>query len=162
MFGATCARVENGIIRMQSRVAPEKRKSPPPDCSLPGDIAEVNAMRKLKKTSKEASIDGFVYLLWCEYSAFFKIGFSAKNVRRRVMDISTNCPMPIRVVAVIPGSTYEESIMHRKLIKFRTNGEWFSLPEEVVWQVLHWFGAKVPENVKIDSRKEREIPSQSH
>lgn len=83
---------------------------------------------------------GFVYLLWGEGTQSFKIGFTRDNAGIRAGVIEKYSPVPIRIQGVIPGTVQDERALHRRLRAYRSHGEWFVLPEKVVWEVLSWFG----------------------
>lgn len=61
---------------------------------------------------------------------FFKVGFS-HDPSRRMPDIQTNCPFKLSLVALKPGTLKDEKAFHKKLAKFKTNGEWFEDAPEV-------------------------------
>jgi len=84
--------------------------------------------------------EGRVYLLWCEGSTLFKIGFTRGGVDDRARQIQTSCPLPIRIQGELAGSTRDEDLLHKECRPYRTVGEWFNLPEAVVWKLLVWFG----------------------
>lgn len=86
---------------------------------------------------------GFVYLLWGEGTQSFKIGFTRDNPGIRAGIIESNSPVPLRIVGVTSGTIQDERRMHYQLHQYRSHGEWFVLPEDVVWQVLAWFGQEI-------------------
>lgn len=81
-----------------------------------------------------------VYLLWAQGTHRFKIGSTKGPVEKRVAAMQTSSPFPLVIQGVIEGSTGIERRLHERLRNFRVVGEWFDLPEAIVWQVLTWFG----------------------
>ena len=86
-----------------------------------------------------------LYMLWAEGSSVFKIGFTTRSISLRASEIEASSPLPLRVVASRFGSREDEQAIHARLRTYRTHGEWFSLPEAIVWHVLAWFGVVVTE-----------------
>jgi hypothetical protein len=95
--------------------------------------------RKFYSRARPSS-GGRVYLLWAEGTQIFKLGFTDRTVNQRARMIEFNSPLPLRIVGDIPGTMRDERSMHAMLARFREHGEWFRLPEDVLWQVLRWFG----------------------
>jgi hypothetical protein len=87
---------------------------------------------------------GKLYLLWAEQSTILKIGYTERDVNTRALEIEAMSPLPLRILAEKIGTERDEAMLHRRLRKFRSHGEWFSLPETVVWQLLGWFGVEHP------------------
>lgn len=85
------------------------------------------------------SSGGRVYLLWGEGTQMFKVGFTDRTVNRRAGLIQNHSPIPLRIVGDMPGSLQSERDIHSRLSPYREHGEWFRLPEDVLWQVLEWF-----------------------
>jgi hypothetical protein len=76
-------------------------------------------------------VDGYVYLL--RSGTHYKIGKS-KDVNRRLTQISPKTPLPVELVHTIPtdNMAWAEHTLHEQYASFRTNGEWFALPEHAV------------------------------
>lgn len=85
------------------------------------------------------NILGCVYVLWCEGTSRFKIGYS-KNVGQRAMALQVASPFPLRVVAVAHGTVVEEEELHFLFRKFRTHSEWFDLPTREFYRLLRCMG----------------------
>jgi hypothetical protein len=61
-----------------------------------------------------------------------KIGLAA-NPRRRVADLQTSSPYPLRLVATLPGQgAMGESALHAKFAHLRMHGEWFEPAPELL------------------------------
>lgn len=86
-------------------------------------------------------LGGSVYLLWGEGTTRFKVGFTHGNVDNRAATIMAYSPVPLRILGARYGSPQDEKLLHYELRSYRVHGEWFSLPEPIVWSLLRWFGA---------------------
>lgn len=77
-------------------------------------------------TAAKSKWFGYIYLLQC--GEFFKIGFSL-TPRKRVQQLRTGSPHPIRLVHELRTSSYKqiEKQLHRKFAAKRGKGEWFQL-----------------------------------
>jgi hypothetical protein len=71
---------------------------------------------------------GFVYLIRCGNSDFYKIG-KATNVKSRRDNLQIGCPYYLQVVATLETSNpqYLEKRLHKRFEAKRTYGEWFKL-----------------------------------
>jgi hypothetical protein len=67
--------------------------------------------------------DGFVYFAQAGICGPIKIG-RAVNVTERISKINTISPVPVRLLAVIPGGG-QEAELHTKFARWRYHGEWF-------------------------------------
>jgi hypothetical protein len=83
---------------------------------------------------------GSVYVLWGEHTRWFKVGFTAGSVDRRAYAIAESLPFRVRILGSVPGTRRMEADVHRILAPYRTNGEWFDLPEPVAWAIIRWVG----------------------
>ncbi len=91
------------------------------------------------------SENGQVYLLWGMGTSSFKIGFTKGQVARRAFVIQAYSPVPILIQGQFNGTMQDEKDLHFLLNEFRIHGEWFELPESLVWKLLEHFGRDVPE-----------------
>lgn len=71
----------------------------------------------------------YVYLIQCQQ--FYKIG-SANNVNRRLSELSTGNPFPIKLIAFFDfeDAFFVESKLHKEFSSVRRNGEWFELSDQ--------------------------------
>lgn len=60
-----------------------------------------------------------------------KIGMST-NVDERLKALSTMCPTPLELLAVVEGAHAEESQLHRRFAHLRLHGEWFRAETELL------------------------------
>lgn len=56
---------------------------------------------------------------------FIKIGFTKGDVRERIAQLQTGCPMELQLIGTGPGGRYMESSIHAILKDYRAHGEWF-------------------------------------
>jgi Meiotically Up-regulated Gene 113 (MUG113) protein len=64
----------------------------------------------------------FIYFLRC--GGHIKIGV-AKNVDARIGQLQMGCPLPLELIAAVPGKPMEEKKLHAKFRHLRSTGEWF-------------------------------------
>lgn len=104
--------------------------------------------RNIRKTTS-----GKLYLLWGEGTHSFKVGFTRGFVNNRAYTIEAYSPVRLRILGQKSGSMEDEKDLHGALSRYRSHGEWFVLPEPVVWRLLEFFGHVIPENavVEVDS-----------
>lgn len=89
---------------------------------------------QLSPEEKQRRIDhwyGYVYLLKC--GDHYKIGQS-KKPRKRLKQLRTGSPLPIRVIHTLRTSYYREieRDLHRRFADKRAEGEWFLLADDDV------------------------------
>lgn len=95
-------------------------------------------------------VNGYVYIL--RSGDFIKIGKS-KDVDQRVTQISPKTPMPVTLLHTIAcdDMSWAEAQLHRHYAHYRTNGEWFLLPQEdLSWllTIKHLSRALAPERLR--------------
>ena len=83
-------------------------------------------------------VSGFVYLVHCPSAHQVKIGFSV-DPQDRYLDLERTIPVPICMVACVPGTTIDEGVLHTKYSQFRKKGEWFS--DEIIPELVEIVGA---------------------
>ncbi|MEU9438370.1 GIY-YIG nuclease family protein [Streptomyces sp. NPDC048252] len=75
-----------------------------------------------------------VYLIGSPSSPLVKIGWT-DNPKRRLRNLQTGSPVPLRLLALFEGGNTVEAELHRRFADKRRHGEWFDLgpnPVEVV------------------------------
>lgn len=70
------------------------------------------------------SESGYVYVIGNRTMKICKIGFSI-NPCKRIKAIQTGCPYPVEIIALFEGDIKTERKLHKRYVKFKTNGEWF-------------------------------------
>jgi DNA-binding transcriptional regulator YiaG len=71
-----------------------------------------------------------VYFATCREIGRVKIGH-AVNVRRRLSELRTYCPVPLELEATLDGGEAEEHELHERFANHRRQGEWFLLAPEI-------------------------------
>lgn len=74
---------------------------------------------------------GVVYFFLAVGCDRVKIGMVSSDLYQRIEQVSTACPFPIRVLAVIDGDRTKEVEIQRRFAHLRCNGEWFKLTQEL-------------------------------
>jgi hypothetical protein len=92
-----------------------------------------------------------IYLLWAEFTTLFKIGITSRQVGQRALDIQSSSPYPLRVIGHRYGTYEIERSIHRQLVQYKTRGEWYDLPEPIVWQLIKWLGFELPPGVSCEA-----------
>lgn len=64
--------------------------------------------------------------------ASVKIGWTAGATRKRLRELQSCSPSPLRALATIPGPMCLERDLHRRFDALRLHGEWFRLVEDLV------------------------------
>ncbi len=63
---------------------------------------------------------------------FIKIGYTKRNIRKRISALQTASPAPLTLLAGMPGGLDKEKILHAKFKKYRVHGEWFKVVPEII------------------------------
>lgn len=108
------------------------------------------ALERMLALKFRPQINGYVYVL--RSGDFIKIGKS-KNVDQRLTQISPKTPMPVTLLHTIAcdDMSWAEAQLHRHYAHYRTNGEWFLLPQaELDWMltIKHLSRALAPERLR--------------
>lgn len=67
-----------------------------------------------------------IYFITCRAIHAVKIGYS-DNVAARLTKMQSDCPLPLKLEAVIEGDICSESELHRAFSDLRLKGEWFHI-----------------------------------
>lgn len=72
---------------------------------------------------------GYVYLVHCDTTPYFKIGISKCDPSVRLSTLQTSCPLELHMihVAYCDHRAYVESVLHDLYSSRRTRGEWFDM-----------------------------------
>ncbi len=79
-------------------------------------------------------------MLWAVGTPLFKFGIAASP--RRIHDVQACSPIELIVVGTVEGSLQTERNIHQTLKRYRVRGEWFRLPESIVWRMASVFGRR--------------------
>lgn len=94
------------------------------------------------RTAQRKGKQGYVYLIVEDIPGggleYGKIGFST-NPRKRVAELQTGNPRPLRLHLMKPGTEADEGALHRKYIKDNILQEWFRLTKPLLleWDAEH-------------------------
>ncbi len=101
-----------------------------------------------------------LYVIQMAVTGDFKVGRTS-NLERRVSEIQTGCPYPLRVLLLAPGQGHREKSLHRRLRAHRCrnqSGEWFLegalglLPDDL-WELVPAEVLEDPDWWKRDHRR---------
>ncbi|MBV8819866.1 MAG: GIY-YIG nuclease family protein [Acidobacteriaceae bacterium] len=70
--------------------------------------------------------DGLVYFIEDTLTTDVKIGFCQKKPEKRMADLRTGNPNPLRLVGSVRGSKAQEKELHRRFSAYHRKGEWFT------------------------------------
>ncbi len=89
--------------------------------------------------SRDDDSGGFVYVATYNGAPSFKVGFSKRDPYKRVGDLSTGSPLPLRLIEAIAGSIELETQVHRALSGHRMHREWFAANDASIAILQTWF-----------------------
>ncbi|MBB6424968.1 GIY-YIG nuclease family protein [Sphingopyxis sp. JAI128] len=77
--------------------------------------------------------EGFVYFAYigANQPVYLKIGFSKYDPRKRLKNLQTGCPFPIKMLGFVFGRMAQEAELHDVLSEYRVQGEWFDYSDYV-------------------------------
>jgi len=80
---------------------------------------------------------GIVYFIQAGETNYYKIGVTCEDIQYRLKQLQTGNHLPLKIVRVFySDNVYKlEKDLHLEYNVFKTIGEWFSLPLEVVEQI---------------------------
>jgi DNA-binding transcriptional regulator YiaG len=71
-----------------------------------------------------------VYFFGLDCDPLVKIGFS-EDPLRRLHKAQSDCPYPLRLLAIVDGGEETEAAFHAEFASFHYRGEWFRLSPEI-------------------------------
>lgn len=74
----------------------------------------------------------YIYFIRANGDGPIKIGFTTDLPHKRIATVKTGCPWPITLIGAIEGTMAQEKALHRALVAFRTQGEWFQPHPDVL------------------------------
>ena len=95
---------------------------------------------------------GYVYLLRCENTNFYKIGVSKIHFKTRLSGIQSGCPFLIIPIYVEYAKEYfrVEKYLHKKYKKKNIRGEWFEFNEKEVEDVINELKTKAQTQIELN------------
>lgn len=105
--------------------------------SLQGSFNAMSSRDQIQKTIKNRNafkrkkINGYVYVIHCEGTTFYKIGISKKNYNDRLYNLQSGCPFELEMIYVSHSDDHRrlEKELHNKFKDKCVRGEWFDLDE---------------------------------
>jgi len=90
-----------------------------------------------RKRQKQKGV-GYVYLLHCQGTEYFKIGISKSSPMKRLSAIQSGCPLEINMVHTSYCNHYSlvESILHDLYASRHVRGEWFDMTGVDVQEIV--------------------------
>lgn len=74
-------------------------------------------------------IESVIYFALC--GEHIKIGFTRGKPRQRLKTLATANPLPVDLIATMPGSQELEMELHERFGEFRIRGEWFVFSDPI-------------------------------
>lgn len=72
-------------------------------------------------------IAGFVYFIAAETAGAVKIGFTRHHPSRRLKELQTGCPSPLKLLTFSEGTVDDELSLHGSFADLKIHSEWFRL-----------------------------------
>jgi hypothetical protein len=72
-----------------------------------------------------------VYFIATQTDRLVKIGYS-RNPKTRIKTLQTSNPKKLLLIGVLEGCKKVEKFLHIKFYKYRIDGEWFKLTDEIL------------------------------
>jgi len=118
--------------------------------SLQDTIKALSSRDRIPLQRKKTN--GYVYLIHCKETTFYKIGISKKDYYLRLSGIQTGCPFELEMIYVIHSNDYRnlETEVHDKFRDKRVRGEWFDLDEASLNTVIQYLEDTHQPQMQID------------
>lgn len=71
------------------------------------------------------SYGGTVYFFRASGTGRIKIGFTARDVAKRLQSVHAGSPVPVELLTSVTASTRQEALLHIHFMACRVHGEWF-------------------------------------
>ena len=126
--------------------------------SLQGSFNAMSSRNQIQKTIKNRipfkrkKTSGYVYLVHCKGTTFYKIGISKIDYHLRLSALQSGCPFELEMIYVIHSSNYRkfEQELHHKFRDKRVRGEWFDLDEAFLNTVMKYLEDTHQPQMQID------------
>lgn len=104
------------------------------------------------KSLQRKKTNGYVYLIHCKETTFYKIGISKNSYGARLSQIQSCCPFELEMVHVIHSVNYLnlEKELHYKFKDKRVRGEWFDLDQASLNTVMKYLQDAHQSQMQID------------
>ncbi len=77
-----------------------------------------------------------IYFAQADGTDLVKIGCTAGDPTKRLRELQTGCPQPLKLIAAVDGGEADEARWHRDFAADRVNGEWFRLTIPLLLAIL--------------------------
>lgn len=84
-----------------------------------------------------------IYAIRCTDTGIVKIGHS-KDPARRLRHLQTGSPTRLEIILDEAATLWHEAVLHERYAARRKHGEWFSLTERQVDEIIAWKPEPVP------------------
>ena len=97
-----------------------------------------------------------IYFIQADIIGRIKIGYTSQaKAEQRISNIQTGCPVPIKILATIPGSRAKEEMLHNRFAFDRVIGEWFNPSQALIRFIARIQGHPRRERVQTIRRSDR-------
>jgi len=111
---------------------------------------EIKGQKNVPSKRKKAS--GYVYLVHCKGTTYYKIGISKIDYHLRLSGIQSGCPFELEMIYVIHSNDYRnlEKELHHKFRDKCVRGEWFDLDKASLDTVIQYLEDTHQPQMQID------------
>jgi hypothetical protein len=92
------------------------------------------------------SKSGYIYIIQQRRSTYYKIGYTTKDVHKRVAELQTGNPEELHIISYhhVDDRRKTERILHDIAGKYHYRGEWFLIPDQdVIKELQRYIDRKV-------------------
>ena len=84
------------------------------------------------------SNEGYIYVIHCDGSTYYKVGITRNNAEGRVQSFQTGCPYKLRLVMMFRSNEIEdlEARIHTQFADRNVIGEWFDLDPQAFCDLI--------------------------
>ena len=113
---------------------------------------KASLQRRLSTGAYSKPENGYVYLVHCVGTDFYKIGISKISYEARLSTMQSGCPYELRLLKTAHSTRYKEveKILHSKFRKFRVRGEWFVFSQEQMEEIQSYVESNAQEQTKLE------------
>ena len=95
-------------------------------------------MRRRRSNQPVNIKQGYIYVVHCAGSTYYKIGVTYSGLEQRLKALQTGCPhtLTMSMAFAVTNPEAEENMLHRLFKEYRVRGEWFDLDEQGFCDVI--------------------------
>jgi hypothetical protein len=97
-------------------------------------LRKIEMEKEARETAYRERYPGFVYFIRGESGGPIKIGYTT-DITKRLNTLQTGYPDTLKLLALVPGSTKDELILHEEFTEYRMRGEWFKPVEPLLEKI---------------------------